>query len=81
MLLKQKNTSKYHRVYLLILPKALKIKPPSYDQLQQNNIWKLGAVFTELLTYLIHGFNGVPSFRSFITTTLTAARGNILPIS
>ena len=35
-------------------------------QLQRADIWKLGCVFTELLTFLVQGRNGVAKFRDFI---------------
>ena len=38
-------------------------------QLQRADIWKLGAVFTELLTFLVQGENGVTKFRNFIFVT------------
>jgi serine/threonine protein kinase len=44
-------------------------KIPAPDQLLKGEIWKLGAVFTELLTFLLLGSRGVKQFRNFITST------------
>ena len=42
---------------------------PSDDELKSRDIWKLGSVFTELLSFLVLGYPGVPRFRRFITNT------------
>jgi len=44
----------------------------TFKQLAIADIWKLAAVFTELLSHLVmrrNGLNGVDEFREFITTT------------
>ena len=47
----------------------LRLYLPSAEELKSGDVWKLGSVFTELLTFLVMGFRGVPRFREFITTT------------
>lgn len=44
----------------------------TFEQLWMADIWKLAAVYTETLSPLVRGNNGVQEFRAFITTT----RGN-----
>lgn len=39
------------------------------SRLSYQDVWKLGTVFAELLTYLSGGTKGVRQFRSFITVT------------
>lgn len=41
----------------------------SATELKGGDIWKLGSVFVELLTFLVTGLDGLPQFREFITTT------------
>lgn len=48
---------------------ALQFDLPDADQLKRADIWKLGAVFTELSTFLVLGARGVSDFRKSITTT------------
>ena len=36
-------------------------------QLHPADVWKLGCVFTDLLTFLVQGGNGVVEFRNFIS--------------
>ncbi|EME39022.1 hypothetical protein DOTSEDRAFT_39202 [Dothistroma septosporum NZE10] len=50
---------------------ALKADEPyalTPEELLKGDIWKLGAVFVELLTFLVYGSAGVGDFRDFITT-------------
>jgi serine/threonine protein kinase len=42
-------------------------KPPNPQELTSGDIWKLGAVWVELLTYLLSGGQGVENFRDSIT--------------
>ena len=42
----------------------------SPEQLMSNDIWKLGSLFTELLTFLVKGRGSVAMFHTFITTTV-----------
>jgi serine/threonine protein kinase len=44
-------------------------KPPTEKESSSGDIWKLGAVWVELVTYLILGSHGVSDFRKFITVT------------
>jgi serine/threonine protein kinase len=41
---------------------------PSAEQLKRADIWKLGAVFIELSTFLVYGVSGIADFRHYITT-------------
>ncbi|PVH76106.1 kinase-like protein [Cadophora sp. DSE1049] len=43
--------------------------PPTREELWKADIWTLGAVYTEMLSYLVRGPTGVTEFRNFITTT------------
>lgn len=43
--------------------------PPDSKLSARGDIWKLGAVFTELSTFLVFGAKGVYDFRQRITTT------------
>ena len=45
-----------------------KLRPTS-EELKSGDVWKLGSVFVELLSFLVKGDTGVYSFRKFITTT------------
>ncbi len=40
------------------------------EQLMSGDVWKLGSVFTEMLTFLIEGLDSTLRFRKFITTTV-----------
>lgn len=51
---------------------------PGPQDLVKGDIWKLGAVFAELLTFLILGSKGVKDFRNFITTTVDGLTSNAL---
>ena len=39
-------------------------------QLMSGDVWKLGSVFVEMLTFLVDGHSSVHKFRKFITTTV-----------
>lgn len=41
----------------------------SIQPLCYQDVWKLGTVFAELLTYLLRGTKGIKQFRAFITVT------------
>ena len=41
----------------------------STEQLMGGDVWKLGSVFIEMLTFLIEGLHSTVRFRKFITTT------------
>jgi serine/threonine protein kinase len=43
--------------------------PATFKDLWMGDIWKLAAVFTELLSHLVLGTNGVSQFRNYVTTT------------
>jgi serine/threonine protein kinase len=43
--------------------------PTTFSDLLTGDIWKLAAVFTELLSHLVLKTNGVDLFRDFVTTT------------
>lgn len=45
-----------------------KLRPTS-EELKSGDVWKLGSIFVELLSFLIKGDAGVYDFREFITTT------------
>ena len=45
-----------------------KLRPTS-EELKSGDVWKLGSVFVELLSFLVKGDTGVYDFRKFITTT------------
>ncbi|ERF75939.1 hypothetical protein EPUS_01305 [Endocarpon pusillum Z07020] len=42
---------------------------PTSEELKSGDVWKLGSVFIELLSFLVKGDTGVLQFRKFITTT------------
>ena len=42
----------------------------SAEQLKGGDVWKLGSVFIEMLTFLIEGLHSTLQFREFITTTI-----------
>ena len=42
----------------------------SAEQLMGGDVWKLGSVFIEMLTFLIEGLHSTLQFRKFITTTV-----------
>ena len=47
-----------------------KVRIPSARDLLGNDMWKLGCVFTEMITFLVCGSSaGVIKFRDYITTT------------
>ena len=46
------------------------IQELSAEQLMGGDVWKLGSVFIEMLTFLIGGFHSTVQFRKFITTTV-----------
>ncbi|KAL6399804.1 serine/threonine protein kinase [Ilyonectria robusta] len=51
-------------------PSSDKIRIPSARDLLANDIWKLGCVFTEMVSFLVSGGSaGVSEFRDYITTT------------
>lgn len=51
-------------------PTSDKIRIPSARDLLANDIWKLGCVFTEMVSFLVcGGSEGVSEFRDYITTT------------
>lgn len=51
-------------------PSSDKIRIPSARDLLANDIWKLGCVFTEMVSFLVCGGSaGVSEFRDYITTT------------
>jgi len=43
---------------------------PTRDQVQKGDVWKLGCVFAELITFLILGVKGVADFRIVRTTSV-----------
>lgn len=51
-------------------PTAERLEMPSPEELLKADIWKLGALFTELLTFLLLKSRGHGKFRKFITTTV-----------
>jgi serine/threonine protein kinase len=53
-------------------------KPPNEKEISSGDIWKLGAVWVELVTYLILGSHGVNDFRKFITVTEGNLRSDTL---
>ncbi|XPS99137.1 Non-specific serine/threonine protein kinase [Ascochyta lentis] len=55
----------------LQITEAGQMKIPSAQDLTTGDIWKLGAVFVELLTYLLSGCQGVEDFRDSITVKET----------
>lgn len=42
---------------------------PTSEELKSGDVWKLGSIFIELLSFLVKGDTGVLQFRKFITTT------------
>lgn len=42
----------------------------SAEQLMGGDVWKLGSLFIEMLTFLIEGLHSTLQFRKFITTTV-----------
>ena len=40
------------------------------EQLMSGDVWKLGSVFVEMLTFLVEGLHSTIRFRKFITTTV-----------
>ena len=42
----------------------------SAEQLMGGDVWKLGSVFVEMLTFLVDGLHSTLEFRKFITTTV-----------
>ncbi|KAH6967782.1 kinase-like domain-containing protein [Ilyonectria sp. MPI-CAGE-AT-0026] len=51
-------------------PSSDKIHIPSARDILANDIWKLGCVFTEMVSFLVCGGSaGVSEFRDYITTT------------
>ena len=59
------------------LEKHSEIKPTelthdlSAKQLMSGDVWKLGSVFLEMLTFLVEGRHSVKRFHEFITTTVS----------
>ncbi|KAI4217675.1 MAG: hypothetical protein LQ351_000271 [Letrouitia transgressa] len=48
---------------------AHSILKPKTSELKSGDVWKLGSVFVELLTFLVKGSLGVSQFQKHITTT------------
>ena len=46
------------------------IADPTSEELKSGDVWKLGSVFVEMLSFLVKGKTGVLKFREYITTTL-----------
>ena len=46
------------------------IQELSAEQLMGGDVWKLGSVFIEMLTFLVEGLHSTVQFRKFITTTV-----------
>lgn len=42
----------------------------SAEQLMGGDVWKLGSVFIEMLTFLVEGLHSTIHFRRFITITV-----------
>ena len=61
----QKGRNFYSRT-----PPTKVIHKLSAEQLMGGDVWKLGSLFIELLTFLIDGLHGTLEFRRFITTTV-----------
>ena len=54
------------------------VRAPQPVQFQRGDIWKLGSVFTEILTFLLQGTKGLVRFRKCITTKSRGITSEVL---